>query len=222
MLNVEDCLEGLDTLQYVRLKDPQGNDYHIKNTYDVRFIADVATHTRSGKSISTSQSKVLVKLIQRYRDQLIQLKFDETSVDRLIATPTYRHPPYQSTHLPREVRWAGNDILVFRCKYNDAVVQDIKRLKGTNLFSHHNYPVFHRDEKLWLVKVNSLNWEKAMDVIKRHHFAFDDHVASYFLEVANSENLPSQVASTDTEITLTVRNDDFLSAWVNAIEKLEA
>ena len=221
MLSVEECLEALDTLEHKDVVGSSGQTLKITNSFDRRFIGDVTTHTRAGKAISTAQGQVGLKLIQRYQDILSDMGYQSIQISQLSTTPVYRAAPYQSTVLPREVRWAGNNVLVFRCKYNDAVIQDIKRLKSTNLFEHQNYPLFLRDAKLWLVNVNSGNWERVMDVIKRHRFHFDDTVAEYFTEVANSVGQRSQIASTDTEITITARDDDFLTGWINAIEKLE-
>lgn len=221
MLSVEECLEALDTLENRDVIGASGQTLKITNSFDRRFIGDVTTHTRAGKAISTSQGQVGLKLIQRYQGILADMGYQPLQLNQLTTTPNYRTAPYQSTVLPREVRWAGNNVLVFRCKFNDAVIQDIKRLKSANLFEHQNYPLFLRDAKLWLVNVNSGNWERVMDVIKRHRFHFDDTVAEYFTEVANSAGQRSQVASTDTEITVTARDDDFLAGWINAIEKLE-
>ncbi len=221
MLTVEECLKELDLLSARPVKDQQGNVFEISNTWDRRFVEDVAAHAANGQAISTAQGDLAVKLIQRYRDHLIVVGIAPQSIDLLIAQPNYARVPYQSTNLPREVRYGGDNKLVFRCKYNSGVIDDIKKLKGTNHFQAIPYPTFNRDHKLWIVDVNSGNWEKVMDVIKRHRFHFDDTVADYFLEVANSFSLKSDAVVDGDTITVKVRNDDFLGAWLNGIEALE-
>ena len=221
MLTVEDCLQELDLLSTKPAKDAQGNVFEITNAWDRRFVEDVANHSRAGQAISTAQGELAIKLIQRYRDHLIVVGYPAQSVDLLIATPHYARTPYQSTHLPREVRYAGDNKLVFRCKYNSGIIEDIKRLKGINHFTAVQYPTFNRDHKLWIVDVNQGNWEKVMDVIKRHRFHFDDTVANYFLEVANSLSQQSSVEADPAGIKVTVRNDDFLSAWASGVAGLE-
>lgn len=221
MLTVETCLKNLEAVCNAPVTDAQGNVFEITNTWDRRFISDVAEHSRNGKAISTSQSSVVIKLIDRYRDHLVHRGIIRTELDQLIAFPQYTKPPYQSTILPREVRWAGDNKLVFRCKYNAGIIDDIKKLKGTNCFLPIQYPTFFREEKLWIVDINSGNVEKAMDVIKRHKFAFDDAVAQFFLDIENGKGKRSQIETDGETIQITVRNDDLLNSWLNIIHILE-
>lgn len=221
MLTVEECLKGLDKLVNHPVKDRAGNVYKISNTWDARFVNDVATHYRNGKAISTAQGEIAVKLIQRYRDHLIELGFHEQNVDALIALPIYEREPYQSTFLPREVRYAGDSKLVFRCKFNANVVEDIKRLKGVNHFLSHPHPLWLAEHKLWVVDVNSANRERVIDVISRHNFQFDDTVAQFLMEATNAVSESSSVAMEGDQIKVVVRNDDFLAAWVNAVRVME-
>lgn len=219
MTTVEACLKRLE---HIADNPAQVGafTYAITNTWDKRFILDVAQHVDNGFAISTAQSSIILKLIQRYRDHLIADGVLEAAVDQLLAFPQYAKPPYQSVDLPREVRWAGDNKLVFRCKYNQGVVEDIKRLKGTNHFLSLNYPVYVREHKLWVVDVNSGNHEKVMDVIKRHKFAFDDTVAQFFLDIENSKGKRSEISVQGDNIMVTVRNDDLLNSWLNALQTL--
>lgn len=222
MLSVEDCLEALNAIAQQPVRDASGNIYEINNTWDQRFVNDVWTHCENGQAISTSQSEIVIKLIQRYRDHLIEFGIIAPSIDQLLITPHYKRTPYQSSHLPREVRWAGKNKLVFRCKYNSGVIEDIKKLKGGNSFLPHPTPVWVKEHKLWIVDVDSKNWERVMDVIKRHRFHFDDTVANYFLEVSNSLNQLSRAETKDDHIEVTARNDDFLDSWLNGLVNLES
>lgn len=220
MLTVEDCLRNLEAVCQTPVTDRQGNTYEITNIWDIRFIGDVAEHSINGKAISTAQSSVVLKLIDRYKDHLVARGLQLTQIDQLIAFPQYTRPPYESTVLPREVRWAGDNKLVFRCKYNAGIIEDIKRLKGTNYFLPHQYPMFFRDQKLWVVDVNSGNAEKTMDVIKRHKFDFDDAVAQFFLDIENGKGQRSECVTDGQTIAVTVRNDDLLNSWLNALQIL--
>lgn len=222
MLTVEDALEALDAISHMPVRDTSGNVLEISNTWDRRFVNDVWQHCQNSQAISTSQGEVLIKLIQRYRDHLIAFGFVAQSLDLLIQTPTYKRTPYQSSHLPREVRWAGGNKLVFRCKYNGGVIEDIKKLKGVNHFLTHPHPMWFKEHKLWIVDVNSGNWERVMDVIKRHRFGFDDAVANYFMEVTNSFQAASEATTEPDCIKVTVRNDDFLDSWLTGLTQLEA
>lgn len=222
MLTVEHCLRLLESICDRPLTNSQGQIFEITNPWDRRFISDVQEHCSNGAAISTAQAAVVIKLIDRYRDHLVGKGLAVHELDQLVAVPHYAQQPYQSTLLPREVRWAGDNKLVFRCKYNASIIEDIKKLKGNNYFLSAQYPIFFKEEKLWVVDVNSGNLEKTMDVIKRHKFAFDDTVAEFFLNITNNQNIPSSIEVNDDMISVTVRDDGLLNAWLNAISILES
>ena len=219
MMTVEDCLQILEAICRVPSWG-SANDAAITNTWDRRFICDVGEHVNNGAAISTAQSTLVLKLIDRYRFLLVAEGVQDSELTQLLAYPQYRKPPYQSEVLPREVRWIGDNKLVFRCKFNQGVVEDIKRLKGTNYFLPYQFPSWHKEHKLWVVDVNSGNHERVMDVIKRHNFGFDDAVAQFFLDIENGRVKRSEVEANGDSIVVTVRNDDFLNAWLNALQTL--
>lgn len=197
-----------------------GDSARISNSWDERFIIDVAAHVKEDKPLSTAQGDIVVKLIGRYRRQLELLGFASGDIDVLIQHPTYRTPPYQSTQIPREVRWVGNNTLVFRCKFNRAIVDDIKKLRGSNYFAKQT-PYFNQDHKLWVVGINSTNLDRAMDLIKRHKFSFDDDVAEFFMHATNARDQRSSASVVDGAINIEVRDDDLLNAWLDEIQKLD-
>jgi hypothetical protein len=222
MLTVEDCLASLETICDKQVRDQFGNIYSISNTWDRRFINDVAGHAANGQAISTGQCEIVLKLLARYREFLIHFGIPASDLDVLMHNPLYAIQPYPSTVMPREVRWAGDNKLVFRYKYNAGIVEDIKKLKGVNCFLPNNFPSYNRDHKLWIVDVNSGNWEKVMDVIRRHNFSFDGRVEQYFVDVANSVKQPCSIKTDGQVVEVVVRDDDFLNAWMNGIKALES
>lgn len=193
----------------------------ITNQWDRRFIADVAGHAMSGSPISTAQGTVILKLIDRYREHLVLDGANPVEVDTLLRSPHYKVAPYQSTNLPREVRWMGDNKLVFRFKFNAPIMEDIKRLKGSNHFLNTQYPLFVRDHKLWIVDLNSENLESVMNLIKRHRFMPDDTTIQYFLEASNAQGKKPVVEVKDETLEIKVRDDDFVNAWTNLIKQLE-
>jgi hypothetical protein len=221
MITVETCLKKLEDICRRPVADAAGQIFEISNVWDRRFLSDVAEHSRNQKAISTAQSAVVLKLIDRYKDHLVCCGLTTSELDQLLAFPRFAIPPYQSTLLPREVRWAGDNKLVFRCKYNAGIIEDIKKLNGNNIFSPNYFPTFTK-EKLWLVDVNSGNYQKVMDVIKRHRFSFDDTVAEFFMNIENSSGRRSEVIVDDGNITIVVRNNSLLNAWLNSIHNLES
>jgi hypothetical protein len=220
MLTVEDGLEKLKKI-CDKPRTIGTITYQIKDTWDLQFINDVVRRVFDNSAISTSQGDVVMRLIARYKPHLIAVGLVENDIDILIAAPKYRRPPYQSEPLAREVRWAGNNKLVFRCKYSQNIVSDLKKCGSTNHFVE-RYPMFDRDHKLWIVDVNSGNWKTVMNLIKRHKFAFDDTVTQYFMEVSNAEGQDSEATVVDDKIKVTVKDDDMLDNWLNCIKVLDS
>lgn len=225
MLTIEDCLINLDIIIWSPPAGPDGKDMVITNTWDRRFISDVNSHIREKKPISTAQGELALKLIQRYREHLVAAgthnPITALAVDDLIASPKYSRIPHQSTNVPREVRWVGNSKLAFRCKYNPIVMDELKKLKGLNHFESKSYPAFNSEHKLWIIDVNSGNYERVMELIRRHKFSVDDDVLKFFYEVANASNQPSTASIQNDQIKIDVRNDDLLNAWLNGLMILE-
>lgn len=221
MLSVEECLERLVDLTHIPVKDRYGKLHEIKDSWDSRFLRDVFSHSSSGKSISTAQGAVVLKLIRRYDNMLVLNGLSQTAIDTLIATPYYRIPPHQSTELPREVRWLGNRKLAFRYKFNAGIQEDIKKLKSINHFSESHFPIFNRNHKIWIVEVNASNHLKVMDFIRRHNFHFDDNVTEFFMRITNSKNQPSSIETLKNEIRVTVCDDDLLNEWLSGIKEIE-
>jgi hypothetical protein len=219
MLTVEECLEKLKRI-CDKPKVLGQVTYEIKDNWDRQFIFDVVRRTYEGNAISTSQGEIVLRLVSRYKPHLHAVGLQIGDLDSVIQTPKYRKPPYQSAPLPREVRWAGDNKLVFRCKYNQNIVNDLKKCKGNNPFEERN-PVFDHDNKLWIVDVNSGNWKSVMDVIKRYKFDFDDEVAQFFMEVSNAENQLSEAKVEDGRILVTVKDDSLLDSWLNCIKAME-
>jgi hypothetical protein len=219
MLTIEYCLEKLDEINWDPPVGQLGVTLDISNTWDRRFISDVCFHSRQSKPITTAQGELAMKIITRYRDHLIASGLLETEVDTLILVPSYRIAPHMSTVVPREVRWLGDSKLAFRCKYNAMIIEEIKKLKGINHFED-GFPTFNREWKLWVVDINSANWERAMELIRRHRFAFDSSVEMFFLECANATT-PSTADVVGDQIKIEVRNDDLLSCWMNNLIDLE-
>lgn len=218
MLTVEECLTTLHTLNETASTD----SIVVSNIWDRRFISDVAGYVDQGKAISTAQGDIAIKLISKYRHILVSCGLYDADIGMLLITPVYRIAPYQSTYLPREVRWAGNNKLAFRFKFNGPIKDDIKKLEGVNHFTGSSKPWFDRSNKLWIVDVNSGNYQSVMNFIQRYGFKVDSTVEQYFLAIVNSIGRPSTIEVVDENIVVVSHNDDFLDAWLQLIGPLEA
>lgn len=220
MLTIEDCLELLDEISEEPVQDQLGNLLEITNSWDRRFINDIASHTRQNQKISTAQSEIVIKLINRYEQHLVARGVNSLDLSRLVVSPAYRQNPYVSTVMPREVRWAGDNLLVFRFKFNAGIVEDVKRLRVESPYSF-GMTSFNRDFKVWTVSVNSENLDRVMDLIKRHNFNVDDTVIEYFLNAVNARGAKSSASLENGVINVTIKDDSFFDFWISSIYKLE-
>ena len=220
MITIEDCLEDLDEINWNPVPYC-GEVLEITNFWDRKFISDVAYHTREGKALSTAQGTLALKLIMRYKKHLEIKGMIASELSSFLENPEYRKTPQISVASPREVRYIGDSRVVFRCRYNAMIVEDIKSLKNYSYFQSNGKPKFNGDYKVWIVFVDNSNVDKVMNIVRRHNFNFDDEVAEFFMEVVNSKGKTSEI-SVSEEITIYCRNDEFLMLWINDLLRMES
>lgn len=183
--------------------------------WTVRFLDNVYQHVENKKALSTEQVKIILKLARAIESTLIeQKKLVPGQLDSLIAFPRYRKEPYTSDNIPREVRYLGDNMLGFRFKFNDVIRSDIKSLRPRPaLFDYEPY-WFHKDFKLWVVRVTRDTLQPIQNLISKHRFQFDDDVVNYLMTAENSLNQKSEFVM-DPEIGIIAGQicDNELLAW---------
>jgi hypothetical protein len=213
LLTIEECLEHLDEINWNPVPYC-GNVLEITSNWDRCFISDVAYHTREGKALSTAQGKLALKLIDRYKKSLEIKGVVAVELEALLLNPIYKQEPHISVSAPREVRYAGDSKIVFRCRYNKPVVEDIKTLKNHSHIQHNSHPKYNGTNKIWLVHVDLSNVNKVIDVIRRHRFNFDDELAEFLTEVVNAKGQKSEITIEDNQIIIQCKDDELLSSWL--------
>jgi hypothetical protein len=222
MLSVEDALEKLADLVQDTLYTWKKTPAYRFNKWDQEFIIDMHCHVVDKRPVSTAQGAIILKLIKQHRHYLEGAGLASGDIDALLASPVYRITPYQSTVLPREVRWLGGNSLAFRCKFNQNVVDDIKRLRWNNpLSTGQGSPHFAQNVKLWIVHVTEDNIEQVMSVIQRHRFAFDSDVEQMFLRIVNAPRNRGTIELKDDTLTVEVSNDFFMHTWTQGVLRLD-
>lgn len=188
---------------------------HRVDRWAAAFVTNVASYVRADKPLSTEQSRIILRLIARVRDDLVeQAGAEPATIDWLIAHPSYRQPPHQSANVPREVRYLGEGFLGFRFKRNDAVSADLKAMVRDQDFPFEDI-WFHLNHRIWVVPVNRDTLIEIVDVIDRHRFACDAEVSAYLARAADALGDRSS-ASTDREIgviAVQVRDNEMVS-WL--------
>jgi len=222
MYTIEDLLEALDALSQRPPTDRNGNRIEIKAPWDRRFFSDVGFKTREGNCLSTGQGAIVIKLIHRYTEQLVLAGFEAESIKTLIRSPVYRKIPYQSTNLPREVRYIGNRRLAFRSKFNPNILADIKKLKTSTLpLVGNSCPFFNKTHKVWIVEVGNHNLEKVIEFIRRYKFGFDHDVEQFLTDCTNARDNKTKVELSEGKIKVTLQNDEWMASWFDSVFVVE-
>lgn len=212
MNNVEDILRGLGSLVISR---------RIKDEWSKSFIQNVNSHVINQNALSTSQSETILKLANRYASDLHKvMRIDMPTLRQAIDVPRYRRTPYQSISVKREVRYGGENKLIFRFKSDPTVVSDIKALKTLGeLVNNNTQPpyMFNAEHRVWVVAVTASNLEAIRNIITRHRFDYDIPVLEYITICHNSKN---HVSSFELEpeanvIVANVINNPILAMAIN-------
>lgn len=221
MLTVEKCIEVLGEAVFEHSINPQKNIKSISallsNKWDRQFIENVEWYIINKNKISTGQASIALKLIDRYRNILIEMGISEQDINELLRTPKFVNEPYQSREIKREVRYAGNNMLVFRMKANQDMIEKLKRLGRVRNLGTFTRAQFNSEYAVWCVRATDENKDEVMNFIRRFRFDFDNDVVKYFLNCTNAKGETSEVEIKDGFIEVTIRDDDFLDSMINLL-----
>ena len=184
-----------------------------KDDWAAKFVRNVSDYTRTAKPLSTEQSRIILKLIRREKEYLVNHGVDARELNSILLSPEYRQTPYPSANVPREVRFLGGHFLGFRFKRNDEIVAAIQAtmprddLRLTDIW-------FHRAHRLWVVPVTRENLDGLMRVIREHRFSIDDDVVEYLTLCENNrKRAPAYVADRDLGVIAGQIYDCEFTAW---------
>jgi len=160
MLTIEDLMEKLETLKGIPVEITNTDKSYTFD--DNRFIRDITSYSRMNKSLSSSQGKLCIKIISKYRDILENNGINKIILDSVISSPIYRLPLYESLNIKREVRYAGDNKIIFRFKYNPTIIDELRKLRHHNMETGMIYPIYNKDLKLWIMEITKDNSDKIM------------------------------------------------------------
>lgn len=188
----------------------------INDRYDLQFLWEIGFKIKNKKPISSKQGDLLIKILRKYVQVLCELGLDQSSTERLLDNPVYNVQPYQSHNIPREVRYLGNGVLLFRSMYNPKIVNEIKALKAKEEKKEYlsTHISFNGEYKLWLVEVSEQNFSRVMKLIKGFNFEFDDDVLQFFYICENSDKYCSSIVDEGGRLEITSFNDVVFSSWI--------
>ncbi len=184
------------------------------------FVENVHRYASSGHSLSTEQGRILLKVIARACDLLVEQGLAQPDeIHALIASPTFRRPLYQSTSLPKEVRHIGANYLAFRFKFNEIIVQDLRLLQHCDTAK----ATFDRDHRLWIVSVVRDDFDAVRRIIGRHRFRMDEATTEWLRLAEECIGQPSLLTvEQDAGLILaTVRDNELLASWMQHVAGAE-
>lgn len=193
------------------------------------FISNIGRYIDANKSLSTKQSNTILKLIGKVLPYLIKNGWiTDLDLNQMLTEPQFRHPLYESTNVPKEVRHIGDNLLAFRCKNSDVVRNKIKALGYPRLTESRPaitdssvmgvLPVrFDWLYKVWIVRVHRFNVADVHALIETERFNVDHATAHYLHLVRHSFNQPSLFAVADDIIVGNVCDDAILAGWVTEV-----
>jgi hypothetical protein len=212
MLYVEDALAEI----YTSMIEDELFTVVDPDPWAFNFVCNVTRYVTQDKPLSSEQAKIVLKLLDRVSPIFVMKnKMTESDVQALIANPKYRREPYKSANIPREVRFLGDNLVGFRFKLNEIIVEDIRKMQFHFPNRHSIY--FNHAHRIWVVPVTSKTYQPVLAIIQKHRFSFDDAVAAFFARCKTSENDLSAFAHGDDLIAATIANNPLLAWWTHSI-----
>lgn len=179
-----------------------------------KFVSNVyAWAVLQNKPLTTEQARITLRIIHKTRKVCVENGWaTEDEIEKLIQRPRYRNAPTQSANIPREVRYLGDNLVGFRFKRNDLIMQDLKCMVDS---SGEGVAKWDWVARLWVVPVIRTTIHKIMDCIRDHRFGFDDDLADYLAFSTNAEDEASHfVLDPDSGKIIAVVNDnEIVAGW---------
>lgn len=195
-----------------------------KDDWTRNFVISLSKTLGDGRGLSSQQSKVFINLIKRLHTAgvLVESGFRAAEIEQLILSPRHRIEPYQSTVMPNEVRYLGDNKIGFRCKRIDAIIHDIKALgnRGSDSsWKTNNRPFYSKSARMWVVSVTQETIKPIMNIIGRYDFGFDDSLIEYLTLAENSRNEVCTFAydPDGQSIVINTCNNPVIESWVKDV-----
>jgi hypothetical protein len=183
------------------------------------FLRSIGGQLAQSKPLSTNQSRASVRLIAAVRRELVNLGMaSDDDIDQMLHHPQFRWPLYESSHIPREARYLGDNLLGLRFKQNDEIVQRIKHLDPSTGIDWPR-PRFNWEARIWIVPVLRHTLDAIETLLNEYRFQVDPATFDYLRLARQSTDQTSVVTvSDDPEVWLiNVRDDLLLAGWVTEI-----
>ena len=231
---IEDVIIKLrDTYGYTINKNPKikvvSNETDILDNWDIDFISSVAHQIEKDGELSTRQNYFIMKILKKMSSTII--KFNWVSIDDIdnfIDKPLYKKPLYHSKNVIREVKYAGDNKLVFRFKRNEILFNKLKNISipdktdwieditenlndCENVVEKSRYDSYYH---VWIVPVYRFNIEKIVAFMDENNFDVDNNVVNYLSNVFDDVNKPEEITVVDGIIKIDAKDNILLKKWI--------
>jgi hypothetical protein len=206
MLFVEDGLKVL--IEYYKCS----NDDEWRSN----FLKNMKNYIESDRPLSTEQSKVILKMLKKISNTLVQKNIVQKSdLADLLNEPQFRMEPYPSKNIKKEVRYIGSNFLAFRFKFNEIIVEKFRELV---IFNETRRKIYF-NYSLWIVPVVVETILPIRDIISVHRFNMDETVRDYLILCENNRRKASTcVADTQNNVfVINVHNNKGLASWIEEV-----
>jgi len=222
MLFVEDVISDFAS-RVERAKDPIG--YLLRqDDWTHNFVLSLGLAIAEGRTLSSQQAKVFLRTIERHQHQIALAGitgYSDYQIADFLAAPRYRKQPYLSTVMPNEVRYLGDNKVGFRFKRNDAILEDLRKMryKGRPPEWRDVNPVFDYPNKMWVVPVTRETIKPITQMVADHRFGFDDAFVEYLLLAENSRRAKSSFVydAESNQFVINICDSEILVAWVKHV-----
>jgi hypothetical protein len=221
MMYVEELLISIQS----RMLRGHSFDGLLDDPWYQKFLQSVGNQIQNNKPLSTKQGAMILKLIARARIPIVVYGMaTDDDIDEMLRRPFYRQPLYESVHIPREVRYLGDNLLAFRFRQDDNIVQSIKNceLVSTDWLGLKRKllpaPQFDWDHRLWVVPVWRHNIAALTSLIMEYHFTADQVTIDYLELAHNSLDQSSAFVIHDQDVILAnVCDNPLLAGWITEV-----
>lgn len=210
LVYVEDILDIImhkyddDELRRVLLDDEWFSKF-VQNVYHWAI--------RENKPLTTEQARITMRILHKVRDVCVHNGWaSDADFTRLVDRPLYRHPLTQSANIPREVRHLGRNLLGFRFKRNDVIINELR--KDAVRRSSSTAPTWDWINRIWYVPLTTASLDSVMDIIGQHRFDYDDSVAEGLAAVTNLRGEPLRFSIEGDQIVAEVSDKHVAQEWL--------
>lgn len=187
----------------------------VLDEWYINFVSNIMQWAMIDKKpLSTNQAKIALRVLSRMTPFFIANGY--ATADQISALkhyPAYRNPPTQSANIPREVRYLGGNLLGFRFKRDDVLVNKLKAI-GSGAPPYREEIQWDYKSRIWIAPVVPDNVDSIFDIIGAH-FGFDDEVVQLITETKNLTSLPTIAYKAEQDIILiSGGKNELFSRWV--------